>query len=214
MAEMVDKPELIYFNGPGRAELARLAFHAGGVEFTDTRIEFAEWPALKADPTSAPGQMFGSMPVVKHGNLMLAQSIAVAQYAADLGINSTKPPTVQQRGIDTMMLGAHADVQSAMYGCIFGDEETKAKNLAGLSDKVRPLLEGIERQFGDGPFLYSPESEGPTLGDLAIYNFCMSPYPGLVALGEDIARYPKMKACVDACALSTARPGLQAYLTK
>merc|ERR1712137_752756 len=70
------------------------------------------------------------------------------------GINSAKPPTVQQRGIDTMMLGVHADIQTAMYGCIFGDEETKAKNLLGLSDKVKPLLEGINRQFGDVQFLY------------------------------------------------------------
>ena len=28
----------MYFNGPGRAELARLALHAGGVQFEDKRL--------------------------------------------------------------------------------------------------------------------------------------------------------------------------------
>merc|ERR1711957_1009702 len=87
------KPELVYFAGPGRAELARLAFAAGGVEITDTKYTFEDWPAVKGDPESAPAKMFGSMPVIKHGDFLVAQSMSVAQYAADLGINARTAPS-------------------------------------------------------------------------------------------------------------------------
>merc|ERR1712136_609571 len=80
------KPELIYFDLAGRGELTRLAFIAGGVDFTDTRHSFDAWPALKGDPESVPAKMFGSMPCIKHGDVMLAQSKATAVYAASLGI--------------------------------------------------------------------------------------------------------------------------------
>ena len=39
--------KLIYFNVPGRAELARLLFHYGGQEFEDCRFERSEWPQVK-----------------------------------------------------------------------------------------------------------------------------------------------------------------------
>ena len=80
------KPELIDFDLTGRGELTRLAFIAGGVDFTDMRHSFDAWPALKGDPESVPAKMFGSMPCIKHGDVMLAQSKATAVYVASLGI--------------------------------------------------------------------------------------------------------------------------------
>merc|ERR1719198_2064140 len=43
-------PELIYFNGAGRGQLTRLAFAAGDVNYTDTRIEQTDWKSIKEDP--------------------------------------------------------------------------------------------------------------------------------------------------------------------
>lgn len=40
--------KLTYFNGRGRAEPARLLLAHAGVEYEDHRIEFSEWPPLKA----------------------------------------------------------------------------------------------------------------------------------------------------------------------
>ena len=39
--------KLIYFNGRGRGEPARLVLAQAGVEYEDERIEFSEWPDLK-----------------------------------------------------------------------------------------------------------------------------------------------------------------------
>jgi len=159
-----------------------------------------------------PAKLFGSMPVLKHGDFILAQSMSVAQYAADIGMNAAKPPTVEQRGLDTMMIGAHADLQTAMYACLFGDDESKAKGREELSGKVTPILQGIERFYtAQGPYLYSPENEGPTLGDLVLLDVVTSPFPGLKALEVDLTPFSKITRCVEACEQST-KGNLAAYL--
>merc|ERR1711998_580028 len=130
--------------------------------------------------------------------------MAVAQYAADIGMNAEKPPTVEQRRLDTMMMGAHADLQMAMYACLFGDDESKAKGKSELSDKVTPILQGIERFYAaQGPYLYSPEDAGPTLGDLVLLDVVTSPFPGLKALEFDLPPFSKVTRCVEACEKSS-----------
>jgi len=207
------KPELVYFSGPGRAELSRLAFAAGGVEYDCTRISPEEWPSVKGDANSLPAKLFGSMPVLKHGDFTLAQSMAIAQYAADIGMNATTPPNVEQRGLDTMMLGVHADLQKAMYACLFGDDASKAKGKEALSSKVTPILQGVERFYKEkGPYLYSPEAEGPSLGDLVLLDVVTSPFPGLTALGFDLSPFSKVTGCVEACT-KTSKGTLAAYVS-
>jgi len=40
--------KLTYFDITARGEPARLIFAAAGVKFTDNRVKFQDWPALKA----------------------------------------------------------------------------------------------------------------------------------------------------------------------
>jgi len=204
-------PEVIYFNGPGRGELARLCFAAGGVEFTDTRVEQPNWPAMKGDAGSVPAKMFGSIPCIKHGDFLLAQSAACSQYAADCGINSKNNPSADERALDTMMLGAHADLQAACYKCLFGDDASKAAGKEALAGSTGSALAGCERAYarGSGPFLYG--KDGPTLGDLALFDLVSSPFPGLPALGVDMSGYPKLNAMVDAV---KADANVKAYCAK
>jgi len=205
------KPELIYFPGPGRAELTRLALAAGGVEYTDTRIPMDGWPAVKNDPKSVPAQMFGSMPCIEHGAVKIAQSTACAQYAADLGINKKNNPSADQRALDSMIMGAHADLLKPMYSCLFGDDASKAAGLEALPGATKGTLAGIERAYerSGGPLLYS--KDGPTLGDLAVLDVVSSPFPGLLALKIDLSPYPKINACVEACKADAV---LKLYLEK
>merc|ERR1712195_462504 len=111
---MSSQPELIYFGGPGKADL-----------------------------TSIPAQCFGSMPCIHHDDLILAQSQACAVYAAELG----DAPSVN-RATDLMVLGAYADLQSALYACLFGSDESKAAGMEALPNKTAPLLAGLERMLG------------------------------------------------------------------
>lgn len=121
------QPHPATVDGPGRANLTRLAFGAAGIAFTDKRIKMEDWPAAKADETGTPAKMFGSMPTIKVGGLMLAQSQAVASYAAELGVyafgrlGATPALQAANRATDNMMLSTADDVKAALYKCLFGD---------------------------------------------------------------------------------------------
>jgi len=184
--------ELWYFDGPGRGEMTRLCFVAGGVDFKDVRIKMAEFGPIKSDPNSPPGKCFGSMPVLKLSDgTLVAQSIATAQCAAQIALG---PGTVQSRAADAMYAGAHADMQSAMYKCLFGSDESKAAGKEALPATAEKFLIAIERMLPAEGFING--GSGPTLGDLALFDVCTSPFPGLISLGVDLSPYPKLTALV------------------
>jgi glutathione S-transferase len=195
MASVV--PELMYFPGTGRANLTRLAFVLGNVEFTDNRV--ANWPEVKSNPESTPAQLFGSMPCIKHGDMIMAQSIATAIYACDLGIwqqGVLGDNVPANRALEVMLVSTHAEVQGAMYKCLFGDdaskEAAKAALPAALSKFFAPLEKCLERKTCEGPFFFN--ASGPTLADLCIFDLIESPFPGLKALGQDLTAFPKLVA--------------------
>ena len=186
-----DKVTLMYFNGPGRAELARLALHASMVEFEDKRLSMEEFAALKTNKEKpGPGQKFGSLPILMHGDLQLAQSQAISLYSSEISLQ--KNLTVKQRAVDVMYLGAHADMQSAMYKCLFGTDETKAAGKKALPARMAALLAGVELNLPKSGFIHG--GTAPSIGDLALFDICTSAFPGAVKLGIDLTPYPKLNA--------------------
>jgi len=216
-ATRVGNPELVYFDGPGRGELTRLAFAAGGVAFKDTRLAMSDWPKVKQDPSSIPAKCFGSMPCIQHGDKLVAQSQATAVYAAQLGIwkegrlGVTDLDETINSATEMMVLGAHADLQAAMYKCLFGDDDSKQKGKEALPGSASSTLGGLERALerktSKGPFFFCVD--GPTLADLAVYNFLESPFPGLKALGVEVTNFPKLIAVAEAVAKD---PHVASYL--
>jgi glutathione S-transferase len=190
----------MYFDGPGRANLTRLAFVAGGIKFTDTRV--ANWPEVKADPASVPAQLFGSMPAMKHGDILLAASAATAMYAADLG--GLIGASAADRALCNMLVATNEDLRVVMYKCLFGNDESKAAGLAELPASANKFLAAIERALerksSAGPYFLG--GDAPSLADLAVFDNVCSPFPGLRALGVDLAAFPKLVACADAVAAS------------
>jgi glutathione S-transferase len=202
--------ELWYFNGPGRGELTRLAFANGGVAFKDVRKEMADWGPLKSSPEFAdtpPGKCFGSMPVIKAGDVYVAQSQATAQYAFSLGDKGRA--TCAQRATDSMFLGAHADAQTDMYKCLFGSDEAKAAGKEAYPAAAAKSLSALEKLVPDAGFVNGLTD--PTLADLAVFDLCTSPFPGFAALGVDLSAYPKVASLV---ARVKASPNVAAYAEK
>jgi glutathione S-transferase len=68
--------KLYYFNGRGRAEVARLIFVVTGQKFEDIRYENDQWPSHKAE------MPLGQMPVLEVDGVKLPQSIAIARFLA------------------------------------------------------------------------------------------------------------------------------------
>ena len=71
---------LTYFKLPARAFVARICLRKAGVAFTDRRLEFPEWGALKQTGFGPLGQL----PVLEVEGVQYCQSIPISKYAATL----------------------------------------------------------------------------------------------------------------------------------
>merc|ERR1719272_2691236 len=141
--------------------------------------------------------------MIEHGEFKLGQSVATASYAAELGLWASGrlgEAVAVNRATDMMVIATHADLQSDMYACLFGDDAGKAAGLVALPAKAAKFLAALERMLERkktaGPYFFS--QSGPSLADLAVFDNVMSPFPGLKALGIDLAPYPKLLAVVAA----------------
>jgi prostaglandin-H2 D-isomerase / glutathione transferase len=70
--------EIVYFDAAGRGESLRILLHAAGIQFSDTRIKYADWYTIK--PTTP----LGSVPILKINGTPHVQSLALVRYAAKL----------------------------------------------------------------------------------------------------------------------------------
>ena len=74
---MAPKVTLHYFDVPGRAEPIRwILAYGAGEDWTDHRMERAEWPAFKSTTP------FGQVPCVEIDGKPLGQSYAIMRYLA------------------------------------------------------------------------------------------------------------------------------------
>ncbi|KAJ1461817.1 hypothetical protein M885DRAFT_506950 [Pelagophyceae sp. CCMP2097] len=70
------KLEVVYFDLPGPGEPLRLLLALGGFDFTDTRVPFSEWPALK------PTTKWGQLPALNVDGEQLTQHSAISHFLA------------------------------------------------------------------------------------------------------------------------------------
>jgi len=117
VASCDDKPVLIYFNGRGRAELARLLLAEAGIEWTDKRVAGPEFGALK---DTLP---YGQVPILEVNGEVIGQSIAISRYIARrYGFYGSTP---EEGAKADMLVDGVSDLGNAFY--IATDEEKKAK---------------------------------------------------------------------------------------
>ncbi|GFR86158.1 glutathione S-transferase [Elysia marginata] len=75
-SKMSSKVKITYFDLRARGELARLVMAAAKKDFEDVRVQFADWPKLKANST------YGTLPVLEIGGKEYFQGNAIATYLA------------------------------------------------------------------------------------------------------------------------------------
>ncbi|XP_019878295.1 glutathione S-transferase isoform X2 [Aethina tumida] len=68
--------KLTYFDVKALAEVTRLLFSYGSIEFEDNRFQKENWPEFK------PSMPFGQVPVLEHNGKVAHQSLAIARYVA------------------------------------------------------------------------------------------------------------------------------------
>jgi len=158
--------KLVYFNGRGRAEPARLIFAYAGHHYTDQRIEGAEWPALKS---KAP---FGQMPIldIDNGKVILSQSKAIARY---LGHQfSLVPKDHIEAAKADMYVDGLDDVQKHFVPWFQEKDPAKKKELWQKleTDHVAPFLKLYEKFLIENGHTYFV-SNSITWADLFLFDF-------------------------------------------
>eukprot|EP00929_Paragymnodinium_shiwhaense_P113916 TRINITY_DN82221_c0_g1_i1.p1 TRINITY_DN82221_c0_g1~~TRINITY_DN82221_c0_g1_i1.p1 ORF type:complete len:234 (+),score=67.83 TRINITY_DN82221_c0_g1_i1:68-769(+) len=160
--------KLSYFDCRGRAELTRLLFAHGGVEYDDDRVKRENFQQMKA----AGAFPFGQFPVLSiDGGPSYSQSYAIAKYAAKV-VGLMPSDTEQQLACDMVILTTE-DVRSKLvpirYSGKVGDERLALYDnfyqniLPGFLTNFQKLLAGKQYFVGDTL----------TVADFAIFNMCL-----------------------------------------
>jgi len=109
-----EEVKLTYFDIEGVAEKVRLALTLNGVEFTDERIKFPEWAALK------PTTKYGQLPVMTIGDKAIAQSGAMLRWAAKQGDGALYPDgQVELALLIEEVVGLCEDMTRAWSPCLY-----------------------------------------------------------------------------------------------
>ena len=159
--------EVVYFDGAGRAEAVRILLHIAGIEFTDTRFKFPDWPSIK--PTTP----LGSVPVLKIDGVQHVQSLALMRYAGRLAKWYPKEADI----IDALVVDEVLDTLGELMSSVprkatdAGGDEEKFKTLRqeyqnGKMTTFLKFIEAtIERNSGNGVYIVGST---PTIADLAL----------------------------------------------
>lgn len=197
-----------YFNIRARGELVRLLFAAGGVKFTDKRVEFAEWASLKAQ---AP---IGQLPYLEiDGKSSIPQSIATARYVAretKLYPADSLSKAQTDALVDTCTEVLDAVINKALKTSEDAERAEKLKAFINGEDAKNELakLEKLITLYGEGHFSVGKEL---SWADLAVYNSAsFMVQPPLLPLNVKILdSYPKVKAVYNHV---ETLPGVAEYL--
>lgn len=197
--------KLLYFDLRGRAEMIRLALHAGGISFEDVRFARAEWPEIK--PTTPRG----STPVLTlDDGTQVTESVAILRYAGKLGTPRLYPedPVAALR-VDEMVdiIGSSTTILSKSFG--LPSEEQLAMRTKMLSEDgdLTKLLKWVDEaaKANDSGFLVGSEL---TIADCAlrptaywlssglldgIPKDCLDQYKGISKVMQTMAEVPAIK---------------------
>lgn len=199
--------KLQYFDGQGRAEVARLLFSAAGVAFEDERLSGETWQAAK------PNMPYGQLPVLTVDKLQYNQSGAIFRYLARefglYGKNNCDNTTCD------ITLETVNDIYTEMIKIMFEkDEAKKAELVKKLKDESMPkFLKFMTKKLKDngGKFLVG---SGLTVADISLFDFLdrlttspSSPIPS----DEAVKDFPELKSFIDRVG---SMPNIKKWLDK
>lgn len=209
MTSPLEGSKLSYFQLSGRAEAARLVLGHAGINFTDERIEFKDWPALKG---TCP---FGSLPVLELADgTRLCQSRAILRF---IGKHTGLYPTdaLAACKVDIIM-DALEDINSKVNNVGKGletAEKEKARKEAALNGEIKAAVAQLEA------FLSTTSENGYAVGsELTIADFyvfaatcfmtcgfydgvppeTLAPFEKINAIIKTVAKVPSVQKFYDA----------------
>jgi glutathione S-transferase len=193
------RPNIIYFNIRGRAEVIRLIFEELGVAYDEQRLNSSqEWTAMK------PLTPFGALPIYEEGDLKFAQTQAIYRHIARTRGLYGK----DEREHIECDVGAEAISEAIeTFWRLFWETDYKAKSDAFASGPLSETLHNLERWFtrsSDTPRYWV--GDGLTYTDFFAYRFLDEVDALFRAV---LAAHPALKAFH---AAFEARPRIAAYI--
>jgi len=182
------RPTVVYWDMSGRADVCRCLLEAGGIEY-DLAVVNA-WPNGKEECP------FGQLPVLRHGDVTIAHSFAVARYCARLA--GSYPENPVEASICDMIMDECADIFNTAVKPYFlskDDKERKDALWKKLVEEYLPKHYGyLERLLGDGTYFGEVKPNAADIAFFAVQGFLEG--TGVeTKLGD--GQFPKLKACVD-----------------
>eukprot|EP00397_Hematodinium_sp_SG-2012_P012750 GEMP01012929.1.p1 GENE.GEMP01012929.1~~GEMP01012929.1.p1 ORF type:complete len:270 (+),score=59.48 GEMP01012929.1:121-930(+) len=206
-------PQLWYFEHPGRGELSRLILHASCTEFTEHTVPLSDWNMMKRSEGMQWDKFFRALPLLVHGEVELAQSIAIAGYIAETFLYPSQlqqePLTPGQRAKDNLFLQTQQEFLDSMFQITFSTKRHRRKQLVDAfrqeSEQALTTLNRLTPDVG-----YVNNTSDPTLADFVLLDMATSSCPNATEFGVDFAKYPNLQRVVNET--KTYNPTLEAYL--
>ena len=193
------KLQIYYFPIAGRGELSRLIAAAGGLEI---EVSKPGSDFNKAEFGSPSG-----MPLLRHGDLKISQSVAIQKYLSSL-VPKLAALTPAQQATEDMFCCIKEDVLQGCAKVVFGGIANAPTEIPKHCDKWFDVIEGLIPADG---FILGLGY--PTVADLAVLNMARGYMPFGAAYKHGKYSYalnhPKMAALVERTA---ATPGVKEYL--
>lgn len=137
-----NKFTLTYFAGNGRAVIARAILSYGKANWTDKKMKYEEWPAIKKSGLCE----FEQVPVLEHNNKKLAQSLAIDFYLARhfnlMGKNSDENYQIES------LMCCFEDIFAPIWKFMFcKDEKEKEELKKAAREKYEFFIKKLEDRY-------------------------------------------------------------------
>lgn len=190
--------KLIYFNGKGRGEPARLLFAFAGIEYEDCRVAGEEWQKLK--PTIPTGQL----PALVVDGTMLQQSMAIIRYLArefNLAGSNNLEMAKAESVLETIV-----EMQGEMKPLYFEKDEAKKAEMKKkiYEDVIKPKMQILENMLiANGGEVFVGKTI--TVADIMVFSAAdsmqsflsvnvLEGFPKLTVLKQKVEDEPKIAA--------------------
>ncbi|KAL9645774.1 hypothetical protein ABK040_003506 [Willaertia magna] len=145
--------QILYFNLPGRAEIAKLIAHVGNVPYTVKYVEREEWPELKQKLT------FGKLPLLKKEgdeSFELHQSTAIARHLAKEGNLYPKDLNLSSKSEEIVLTVYDSSV--AYVRILFSPQEQKEEAMKKyIKEDFNVMLTSLDKILGKKKYLLGDE---------------------------------------------------------
>jgi len=166
-------PELVYFNGRGRAEIIRLTLTAAGIQFTEVDLTSKEqFISLHPD------LLFKQVPMLRIDGLKIVQTAAIVRHIGRKA-NLLGSTDLEKTRVDELYEGSR-DMYACFYGWVFDLQEVVEKGIEKNVKKYTPIFNELLSGSASGYLV----GDSLTIADLGLLEVVLSmvDYLGLEAL--------------------------------